>query len=106
MIKRIVIALMAVLTAQAAGAEAPAAVRAQARDIFQTVIGFKTSEGFGQVPVMAEYLAGKFRAGGFPAEDVHVLPIGDKAALVVRYRGSGKGGRPIVLLALLDVVTA
>jgi hypothetical protein len=62
--------LTAVLTAQAAGAEAPAAVRAQARDIFQTVIGFKTSEGFGQVPVMAEYLAGKFRAGGFPAEDV------------------------------------
>ena len=106
MIKRIVIALTAVLTAQAAGAEAPAAVRAQARDIFQTLIGFKTSEGFGQVPVMAEYLAGKFRAGGFPAEDVHVLPIGDKAALVVRYRGSGKGGRPIVLLAHMDVVTA
>jgi acetylornithine deacetylase/succinyl-diaminopimelate desuccinylase-like protein len=94
------------LAVQSAGAAAPASVRAQARDIFQTIIAMKTEEGRGQVPVMAEYLAGKFRAGGFPAEDVHVVPVNDTAALVVRYRGTGKGGRPVLLLAHMDVVTA
>lgn len=94
------------MAAQVAGAEAPPAVRAQARDIFQTVIAMKTEEGRGQVPAMAEYLAGRFRAGGFPAADVHVVPVADTAALVVRYRGTGKGGRPVLLMAHMDVVTA
>jgi acetylornithine deacetylase/succinyl-diaminopimelate desuccinylase-like protein len=104
--RSMIVALLALLAAQTAGAEAPAAVRAQARDIFQNIIAFKTSEGFGQVPVMAEYLAGKFRAAGFPAEDIHIVPLGETAALVVRYRGTGKGGKPILLMAHMDVVTA
>jgi acetylornithine deacetylase/succinyl-diaminopimelate desuccinylase-like protein len=66
----------------------------------------KTSEGFGQVPKMAEYLVSKFRAAGFPSDDIHVLPFDDTAALVVRYRGTGKGGKPILLMAHMDVVTA
>jgi acetylornithine deacetylase/succinyl-diaminopimelate desuccinylase-like protein len=106
MIKRFSIVLAAALLAPVAHAEAPAEVRAQARDIFRSVIGFKTSEGFGQVPVMAQYLAGKFRAAGFPAEDIHIVPLGETAGLVVRYRGSGKGGKPILLIAHMDVVTA
>jgi len=99
---------LAILSLAAASAEAaaPPSVRAQAREIFQTIIAMKTSEGLGQVPVMAEYLAGRFRDGGFPAEDVHVVPVGDTAGLVVRYRGTGRGGRPILLLAHMDVVTA
>ena len=55
---------------------------------------------------MAKYLADQFRAAGFPAEDIHVLPLGETAALVVRYRGNGKGGKPILLIAHMDVVTA
>ena len=62
---------------------------------------------------MAEYLAGEFRAAGFPAADIHVVPfegVGDKtASLVVRYRpwrGNGKGGKPILLMAHMDVVAA
>ena len=55
---------------------------------------------------MAEYLAGKFRAGGFANEDIHILPYEETASLVVRYRGNGKGGKPILLLAHMDVVTA
>jgi len=89
-----------------ARAEAPPAIRADARAIFEQIISMKTSEGLGQVPVMARYLADRFRAGGFPADDIHVLPSGETAALVVRYRGSGKGGKPILLLAHMDVVTA
>jgi acetylornithine deacetylase/succinyl-diaminopimelate desuccinylase-like protein len=106
MIKRILVALAAVLSMQSARAEAPAEVRAQARDIFQNVIGFKTSEGFGQVPTMVQYLTGKFREAGFPSDDIHVVPLGETAALVVRYRGTGKGGKPILLMAHMDVVTA
>ena len=59
---------------------------------------------------MAEYLAGEFRAAGFPAEDVTIVPFklpdDETAALVVRYRGDGSGGKPILLLAHMDVVTA
>jgi acetylornithine deacetylase/succinyl-diaminopimelate desuccinylase-like protein len=99
-----VLACLSIQVAQAA--KAPASVRAEARDIFDHVIAYKTSEGLGQVPAMANYLADKFRAGGFPTEDVHVLPLGETAALVVRYRGSGKGGKPILLMAHMDVVTA
>jgi acetylornithine deacetylase/succinyl-diaminopimelate desuccinylase-like protein len=94
------------VAAGGAHADAPAPVRAQALDIFRSIIAFKTSEGLHQVPVMAEYLAAKFRAGGFADEDIHVLPVGETASLVVRYRGSGKGGKPILLLAHMDVVTA
>ena len=106
MSRRILLALAALLAVQAARADAPVAVRTEARDIFQTIIGFKTSEGFGQVPKMAEYLAGKFRAAGFPSDDIHVVPHGETAALVVRYRGTGQGGKPILLMAHMDVVTA
>lgn len=88
------------------GAEAPAAVRAQARDVYGTIIAMQTSEGLRQVPVMAEYLAGKFRAAGFPAEDIEIRPLGETASLVVRYRGSDRQARPILLLGHMDVVAA
>jgi acetylornithine deacetylase/succinyl-diaminopimelate desuccinylase-like protein len=82
----------------------------KAREIYAKVVAMPTSKGNGQVPVMAEYLAGEFRAAGFPAADIHVIPFdgeGDKtASLVVRYRGNGKGGKPILLLAHMDVVAA
>jgi acetylornithine deacetylase/succinyl-diaminopimelate desuccinylase-like protein len=89
-----------------AASDAPAGVQAQAREIYRTIVGFETSTGKGQVPVMANYLAGLFRTAGFPAADVHVLPQGDTAALVVRYAGDASGGRPIALLAHMDVVAA
>src|SRR5262245_4835379 len=83
---------------------------AKAREIFSRVISIPTSLGLRKVPEMAEYLAGEFRAAGFPAEDVVVvpfkLPADETAALVVRYRGDGTGGKPILLMAHMDVVTA
>lgn len=78
----------------------------RAREIFARVIAYRTSVGLGQVPAMAEYLAGQFRAAGFPAADIHMLPLGETASLVVRYRGDGTGGKPILLLSHMDVVTA
>lgn len=79
---------------------------AKAREIFSKAVAYKTSEGLGQVPAMVEYLASEFRAAGFPDADIHVLPLDETASLVVRYRGDGSGGRPIALMAHMDVVTA
>lgn len=95
--------LACIATAQAA---APPAVRADAREILDKIIAMKTQLGDGQVPVMAQYLADRFRAAGFPEDDIHVLPSGETASLVVRYRGNGKGGKPIAVIAHMDVVTA
>jgi len=77
-----------------------------ARELYARLIGFQTSVGLGHVPAMAAFLADQFRAAGFAAEDIHVLALGDTASLVVRYRGDGSGGRPILLNAHMDVVTA
>ncbi len=89
-----------------AHAEAPANVRADARDILDHIIAMPSSAGRGQVPAVAGYLADRFRAAGFPADDIHILPTGETASLVVRYRGDGTGGRPVLVLAHMDVVTA
>ena len=94
------------LAAQQTKNTPPEEQRKEAREIFQKVISFRTSEGLGQVPAMAQYLAERFRAAGFPEEDIHIVPVGETASLVVRYRGNGRGGKPILLLAHMDVVTA
>jgi acetylornithine deacetylase/succinyl-diaminopimelate desuccinylase-like protein len=98
-------ALLPLAAAQAAGP-----FDAKAREIYAQLIAIPSELGRAKVPAAAEYLAGEFRAAGFPAEDVHILPFkgdGDQtASLVVRYRGSGQGGKPILLLAHMDVVTA
>lgn len=103
---RIVLLFALLAGAPAAGAAERSAHDAKAREIFAKIIAIPTSAGLGKVPEMAEYLAGEFRKGGFPAADVHVLPVGETASLVVRYRGDGSGGRPILLLSHMDVVTA
>src|SRR4051812_277562 len=103
----------ALLTCVAAAAPAErTAQERKAREIYAKVVSIPTSKGNGRVPEMAEYLATEFRAAGFPAEDVHIVPLkvdgDDTASLVVRYRskGGGKGGKPILLIAHMDVVTA
>jgi acetylornithine deacetylase/succinyl-diaminopimelate desuccinylase-like protein len=105
-IKAVLILVSASIAATAAASEAPQRVRDDAREMFAKVIGFQTSIGLDQVPAMAAWLADRFRAGGFPASDVHVVPLGDTASLVVRYAGDGSGGRPVLFLAHMDVVTA
>jgi acetylornithine deacetylase/succinyl-diaminopimelate desuccinylase-like protein len=90
----------------AVGAAAPETERAQAREIFAHIVGIESSIGKGNVPLVARYLAERFKAGGFPDADIHILPLGETASLVVRYRGSGSGGRPIAFIAHMDVVTA
>jgi len=102
----LVLCLLLAGPAQATDPAPSAAERAEAREIYRRLIGFRTEAGQGQVPVMAAYLAGLFREAGFPEADLHVLPLGETASLVVRYRGDGSRGRPILFLAHMDVVPA
>ncbi|WP_199096314.1 M20/M25/M40 family metallo-hydrolase [Dyella sp. ASV21] len=106
MLKTLLATLLPLAIAVPAQAAALDANQATARDIFSHLIAYKTEVGQAQVPVMANYLADKFRAAGFPDSDIHIIPHGETAAMVVRYRGNGSGGKPIALMAHMDVVTA
>ncbi len=96
-------ALSATFAAQAASPDEQAA----ARDMFAKIIAMRTAKGHGQVPAMANYLAGELKKAGFKKDDIHILPKDETAALVVRYRGDGSSGKkPILFLAHMDVVDA
>ncbi len=76
-------------------------------EIFTRIIAVETSKNLGNVPEVANYLASELRAAGFPAEDVEVVPLGETASLIARYRGDGSSGKaPILLLGHMDVVEA
>ena len=69
--------------------------REAARAMFEHIIDTPTVIGRHKVPEMAQFVADQFKAGGFPAADVHVLPYhtgsattgdDDTAALIVRWR--------------------
>ena len=86
-------------------------------DMFEHVVNMPTVFGRGNVPAMANYLAEQYRAAGFPAEDVRVMPYESTdevtkftektAALIVRWRAPGKAKRkPIMLMGHMDVVEA
>jgi acetylornithine deacetylase/succinyl-diaminopimelate desuccinylase-like protein len=78
-----------------------------AHDILKELIEINTTDTpAGNVTTAAEAMAARFRAAGFPAEDVQVLgPLPNKKNLVVRLHGRGQG-KPILFLAHLDVVEA
>jgi len=98
--------VLAVPSAMSAQTGPPAADRALAREIYKELIETNTTHSTGSTTDAAEKMAARFRAAGFPAEDVVVTePYPGKGNLVVRYRGSG-ARPPILLLAHLDVVEA
>jgi acetylornithine deacetylase/succinyl-diaminopimelate desuccinylase-like protein len=82
-----------------------------AREVYRELIEINTADSVGSVTRAAAAMAKRFRDAGFPARDVQLLvPAGKptKGNLVVRYRGRGgpDAGKPILLLAHLDVVAA
>src|SRR6476620_691387 len=78
-----------------------------ARDIFKQLIEINTTDTpAGNVTTAAEAMAARFRAAGFPAEDIHVDgPKPNKKNIVARLHGRG-AGKPILFIAHLDVVEA
>ncbi|MCW8926320.1 MAG: M20/M25/M40 family metallo-hydrolase, partial [Xanthomonadales bacterium] len=76
-------------------------------EIFTRIVGVETSKNLGNVPEVANYLAGELIAAGFPKEDIEVVPLGETASLIAKYRGDGSSGKgPILLLGHMDVVEA
>ncbi|HEY3383254.1 MAG TPA: M20/M25/M40 family metallo-hydrolase [Vicinamibacterales bacterium] len=77
-----------------------------ARDIFKELIEIDTTDSTGDCTKAAEAMASRFRTAGFGPGDVQVLgPSPKKQNVVARLRGTG-AGRPILLIAHLDVVEA
>jgi len=76
-------------------------------EIYTRIIGVESSKNLGNVPEIANYLASELVAAGFPEEDAEVVPLGETASLIARYRGDGSSGKaPILLLGHMDVVEA
>jgi acetylornithine deacetylase/succinyl-diaminopimelate desuccinylase-like protein len=103
--------LAAPVTAQQPAPPSLAPHQRLAREVYRELIEINTADSVGSVTRAAEAMARRFRDAGFPARDVHLLvPAGKptKGNLVVRYRGRGgpSAGKPILLLAHLDVVAA
>jgi acetylornithine deacetylase/succinyl-diaminopimelate desuccinylase-like protein len=97
--------------AQDTGARQLTAHEQRVRDIYRTIIAFRSAAGHDQVDDEVAYLKGRLAEAGFAAEDLMVTDYDSNGnatqGLIVRYRGNGSSGeKPIVLLAHMDVVDA
>jgi len=80
--------------------------RQLAFSIFKELVEINTVTATGDTARAADAMAARLRAAGFPGQDIHVFkPAPRKGNLVARLHGTG-GGRPIMLLAHIDVVEA
>jgi len=78
-----------------------------AKDFLKEMVEINTTESVGDNTRVAEAMAEKLLAAGFPPEDIQVLsPAPANGNLVARYRGSDRGLKPLLLLAHIDVVEA
>lgn len=94
-------------TALAQREAAPTQTQLEAREMFAKLIAFPTFEGGGGVPAMAAYLKVQLEGAGFAASDIEIVPLGDSAGFIARYRGpEGSDKKPVLFLAHMDVVTA
>jgi len=94
------------VTGAAAAPEGPGSA-AFARDLLKELVEINSTHAHGS-SAAAQALAARFRAAGFPAEDVILLAPAEhptKGNLVVRLHGRG-AGKPLLYLCHLDVVEA
>ncbi|MGH7628453.1 MAG: M20/M25/M40 family metallo-hydrolase [Gemmatimonadales bacterium] len=76
------------------------------RDLLRELVEINTSDSAGRTREAADAMARHLVAAGFPAADVQVVGHAPRYQnLVARYRGSG-AGKPILLMAHIDVVDA
>jgi acetylornithine deacetylase/succinyl-diaminopimelate desuccinylase-like protein len=84
----------------------PAAEQRLAHDIYKELIEINSSVTTSTTTPVAQAMAARFRAAGFPESDIFLGgPVPGKWNLVVRYHGTG-ARKPILLLAHTDVVEA
>jgi acetylornithine deacetylase/succinyl-diaminopimelate desuccinylase-like protein len=97
-------ALLALLVTAAA---AQTDHRSRQRDFLRELVEIDTGPTGRATIAAAEAMARHLHAAGFPDEDVRVISVVPGIGnLVARYRGTGTGGRPILLMAHIDVVEA
>jgi len=77
-------------------AETTAQAMPEYMDMLNHAISVETVQGKDQVPALARYFADKLEAAGFAKSDIETIPVGNTEALVVRYRGNGKG-KPFIV---------
>ena len=108
------LALAPLAHAQLPGQKAPGAPttltpqQQAARAVYKELVEINTVDSVGDVTKAARAMEARFLAAGFPRADVQVLVPPDrptKGNLIVRYHGKGPG-KPLLLLAHLDVVAA
>ena len=98
--------LAAVVSASPALAQDAGPQNLEARAILKELVEINTTDSSGSTTKAAEAMAARLKAAGFADADVQVLgPNPRKGNLVARLRGRN-AGKPIVLLAHLDVVEA
>jgi len=84
----------------------PEADKQLARDIYKQLIEIKSGFTTGETTPVAEAMAARLKAAGFPDSDIFLGgAIPKKFNLVVRYHGTG-AQKPMLLLAHEDVVEA
>ncbi|MGD0617890.1 MAG: M20/M25/M40 family metallo-hydrolase [Bryobacteraceae bacterium] len=80
--------------------------RSFSRELLRQLVEINTTDSTGNVTEAAEAMAARFKAAGFPEEDIRVLGAAPrKGNLVVRFHGTG-GCRPVLFNSHLDVVEA
>ena len=103
----IIPAVMLCIAASAHAQDRNSPHAAKTLEIYKRIVEVETAKNLGNVPEVANYLADELVKAGFPREDVEVLPVGETAALIARYRGDGSAGKkPILFLGHMDVVEA
>lgn len=97
----------------AAAPKLPAPWEAMTRELYKSAVETPTVAGRGQLPKLQNYLAGKLKAAGWAASDLHVLPYqafegNETAALIARWPAMRRTApkKPILILAHMDVVEA
>ncbi len=102
--KWILSAALCALYAAAAAVDEP--TKQLARDIFQQLIEINTTDSVGNTTTAAEAMRKRLLDAGMPASDVVVMGPNDrKGNMVAHLRGTG-AGKPILIIAHLDVVEA
>ncbi len=102
----LVLAALMLVSPLTAGAQTRTGDEQAFLDVYRELVEINTTDSVGDNTRAAEAMAARLRAAGFPAADVQVLaPHPKKGNLVARLRGGGTG-KPLLLLAHLDVVEA
>ena len=77
-----------------------------AYDLFKELIETDTTHSSGDTLALAVSIADRLKREGIAANDVHVIEYGGKGNVVARLRADKPVGKPLLLLAHLDVVEA